>query len=144
MIEPVCVRAVTQDDAIDTCLGDHDPLAGPMPAVGQHVWMEGRYVLDSEHGSWAELHPLYRWGPIDGPAASVSPRNPGPTRAPVSTGSTAFYTPPGWDGNSDVDCADFDTHAHPQSFFVGTVGSKTYDPYRLDGDHDGLACESLR
>jgi hypothetical protein len=144
VISPVCVRAVTQDDTIDTCLGDHDPLAGPMPAVGQHVWMEGRYVLDSEHGSWAELHPLYRWGPIDGPAASVSPGNPGPTRASVSTGSTAFYAPPGWDGHSDVDCADFDTHAHPQSFFVGTGGSKTYDPYRLDGDHDGLACESLR
>jgi len=30
--------------------------------VGAHVWMEGRYVADSEHGGWAELHPLHRWG----------------------------------------------------------------------------------
>jgi len=37
---------------------------GPLllPSVGMHVWMEGRYVLDLDHGGWAELHPLYRWG----------------------------------------------------------------------------------
>jgi hypothetical protein len=33
-----------------------------LPAQGQRVWMEGRYVQDGEHGDWAELHPLYRWG----------------------------------------------------------------------------------
>jgi hypothetical protein len=27
--------------------------------------MEGRYILDSQHHAWAELHPLYRWGPIN-------------------------------------------------------------------------------
>jgi len=30
-------------------------------AVGDRVWMEGRYVFDTDHGGWAELHPLYRW-----------------------------------------------------------------------------------
>jgi len=64
----------------------------------------------------------------------------GGTAAPP-TGS--FYTPPGWDGHSDVDCPDFQTHAQAQSFFVGTGGSRTNDPYRLDADHDGIACESL-
>jgi hypothetical protein len=63
VVEPVCVHGVTQADAVDVCAADPDPLAGPFPSVGQHVWMEGRYVLDLEHGSWAELHPLYRWGP---------------------------------------------------------------------------------
>jgi hypothetical protein len=66
----------------------------------------------------------------------------------ISSGSAApssgsFYRPPGWDGHSDVDCADFQTHAQAQSFFLGTGGSRINDPYRLDADHDGLACESL-
>lgn len=65
---------------------------------------------------------------------------PTPTKKPASG---SFYKPPGWDGTSDVDCPDFDTHAHAQSFFAGTGGSRTNDPYRLDADHDGVACESL-
>jgi hypothetical protein len=76
---------------------------------------------------------------------------PGPARAtptalategsPVVEGS--FYKPPGWDGVSDVNCKTFDTRAHAQSFFKGTHGSKSNDPYGLDGDHDGKACETL-
>jgi hypothetical protein len=58
-------------------------------------------------------------------------------------GSGAFYKPPGWDGISDVNCKDFDTHAHAQCFFIGTKGSTTNDPYGLDGDHDAKACETL-
>ncbi len=64
VVEPVCVRSVTQTDAIAVCASDPDPLPPPYPTVGQHVWMEGRYVFDLEHGSWAELHPLYRWGAL--------------------------------------------------------------------------------
>jgi hypothetical protein len=59
--EPVCVRTVTQIDAIDICASDPDPLAPPYPVVGERVWMEGRYVFDLDHDGWAELHPLYRW-----------------------------------------------------------------------------------
>jgi hypothetical protein len=61
VVEPVCVSLPLQPDAMDTCVADADPLQA-LPQVGQHVWMEGRYALDLEHGSWAELHPLYRWG----------------------------------------------------------------------------------
>ncbi len=61
VVEPVCVALPLQPDALETCVADAHPLTS-LPAVGQHVWMEGRYVLDLEHGSWAELHPLYRWG----------------------------------------------------------------------------------
>jgi hypothetical protein len=61
VVEPVCVALPIQPDALPTCVADAQPLAS-LPAIGQHVWMEGRYVLDLEHGSWAELHPLYRWG----------------------------------------------------------------------------------
>ena len=62
VVEPVCVRSVTQADAIGTCSSDPDPFRGSLPVVGEPVWMEGRYVFDLQHGGWAELHPLYRWG----------------------------------------------------------------------------------
>ena len=62
VVEPVCERTVTQADAVAVCASDPDPLAGPLPSVGMRVWMEGRYVFDLQHGGWAELHPLYRWG----------------------------------------------------------------------------------
>jgi hypothetical protein len=62
VVEPVCVKPVTQADAIAICSSDPDPMRGPFPAVGVRIWMEGRYVFDLEHGGWAELHPLYRWG----------------------------------------------------------------------------------
>ncbi len=61
VIEPVCELRVTQADAIAICAADHDPLRG-LPTLGEHVWMEGRYVADLDHGGWRELHPLYRWG----------------------------------------------------------------------------------
>jgi hypothetical protein len=62
VVEPVCVRSVSQADAKGTCASDPDPFSGSFPAVGEAVWMEGRYVFDLGHGGWAELHPLYRWG----------------------------------------------------------------------------------
>ena len=58
-------------------------------------------------------------------------------------GGGSYYKPPGWDGVSDVNCNDFDTHKHAQSFFKGTGGSKSNDPYRLDNDRDGVVCEAL-
>jgi len=61
VVESVCVRAVTQADALATCQRDHDPLTS-LPDAGMHVWLEGRYVHDLDHSGWSELHPLYRWG----------------------------------------------------------------------------------
>jgi len=57
----ICVGSVTQASAKAACAANPNPLR-KLPKVGQHVWMEGRYVLDLEHDDWAELHPLYRWG----------------------------------------------------------------------------------
>jgi hypothetical protein len=61
VVEPICVGAVSQLDAESSCATDPDPLRS-LPAVDQHIWLEGRYVLDTDHSDWAELHPLYRWG----------------------------------------------------------------------------------
>lgn len=74
-------------------------------------------------------------------AAATAAPTAEPSSAP--TAAAAFYKPPGWDGVSDLDCGDFDTHAHAQSFFVGTGGTTLNDPHRLDRDHDGTACETL-
>ncbi|WP_232331133.1 thermonuclease family protein [Thermoactinomyces sp. CICC 10521] len=40
----------------------------------------------------------------------------------------------------DKDCSDFKTQQEAQAFFEKAGPS---DPYKLDGDHDGKACESL-
>ena len=43
---------------------------------------------------------------------------------------------------SDYNCDDFSKKSEAQSFFI-KVGGKGNDLYRLDGDKDGEACESL-
>ena len=40
----------------------------------------------------------------------------------------------------DRDCGDFASHAEAQAFFEN---ARAGDPHRLDGDGDGVACESL-
>ena len=64
VVEPVCQFPPLQAEAIRVCASDPDPLAGGLPRVGDRVWLEGRHVLDLQHHGWAELHPLYRWGPV--------------------------------------------------------------------------------
>ena len=45
---------------------------------------------------------------------------------------------------SDCNCADFPSHAEAQRIFLKHGGSPANNWSRLDGDHDGIACESLR
>lgn len=40
----------------------------------------------------------------------------------------------------DKDCSDFTTQRAAQIFYLKHGGPR-YDPDRLDGDHDGVACE---
>jgi endonuclease YncB( thermonuclease family) len=42
---------------------------------------------------------------------------------------------------ADLDCSDFSTQAAAQSYFLSRGGPSS-DPDRLDGDGDGIACES--
>ena len=42
---------------------------------------------------------------------------------------------------ADKDCADFDTQAQAQNFFLEHGGPQN-DPHQLDADGDGIACES--
>lgn len=43
----------------------------------------------------------------------------------------------------DKDCSDFNTWREAQRFYKRHGGPQR-DPHRLDADHDGIACESLR
>ncbi len=61
-VEAVCQNIPPVIVAMRVCASDPDPFLGPFPHVGEHIWVEGRYVLDLGHSAWAELHPLYRWG----------------------------------------------------------------------------------
>src|SRR6185295_12723654 len=69
--------------------------------------------------------------PAAEPATSIPTVVPRATPTPLAVEPTAagvvgsFYKPRGWDGVSDVDCKDFDTHKHAQSFFKGTGGSRS-------------------
>ncbi len=64
-VEVVCQNIPPAIEAIRVCASDPDPFLGPFPHIGDHIWVEGRYVLDLGHSVWAELHPLYRWGLIN-------------------------------------------------------------------------------
>ena len=56
VVEPICVNKVTQADAISACQDFHQNIE--VPPVGAHVELTGSYVLDKEHGGWAEIHPV--------------------------------------------------------------------------------------
>ena len=53
---------MTQADAVSACAGYHNPLV--IPPVGAHVTVTGAYVLDLDHGSWAEIHPVTAIGEV--------------------------------------------------------------------------------
>ena len=56
VVEPICVNRVTQADAISACQNFHQNIV--IPPIGSHVNITGSYVLDKEHGNWAEIHPV--------------------------------------------------------------------------------------
>lgn len=62
-----------------------------------------------------------------------------PTEAPVvSDTDSPRYDPDG----PDRDCGNFETWQESQTFFVAAGGPES-DGHRLDGDNNGIACESL-
>jgi hypothetical protein len=63
-VEAVCTVPTMEAAVIGLCAGDSDPAVGPYPAIGAHVWVEGRYIYDLHHEAHAELHPLYRIGTL--------------------------------------------------------------------------------
>ncbi|MSQ13670.1 MAG: micrococcal nuclease [Dehalococcoidia bacterium] len=98
------------------------------------------------------------WGvPLSASSPRAPPTPPAPTPTPAATPATSDqprgaatlpigkrteqplrYDPRG----PDRDCGDFSTWAEAQDFY-DAAGGPASDPHRLDGNHDGVACESL-
>ena len=80
--------------------------------------------------------------PVDG-ASPTAPKpatpTPQPATATPSEEEELLYDPDGPDRN----CGDFDTWEQAQAFYIAAGGPDT-DRHRLDGDKDGIACNSLR
>ncbi len=83
-------------------------------------------------------------------------KTPGPSSTPRPSNTPFIYNSPTTNyivvnplGNSsctcsfDYDCNNFRTHNAAQSCFNSCGGSSSYNWSRLDGDGDGVACESL-
>jgi len=83
-------------------------------------------------------------------AAPVPTPEPTPEEPPVPTPTPVVPPPPtptsppleaacGPCAATDCNCSDFDTQAEAQA----CLNADPSDPFRLDGDNDGIACESL-
>jgi len=62
VFEIICKFPVTQGDAKAACQDYTDHVK--LPPVGTHVRIVGRYVQDSFHGQWNEIHPVTSITPI--------------------------------------------------------------------------------
>lgn len=137
----------------------------PEPESGQHLDLVGAYVNDLQH-DWAEIHPVWSVSINSGPPATSGPRyggSPdearsynaeGECRTQAGTvcrgyGSGSYSEEASGQGkpkgggeqsasaNKDYNCSDFATQAEAQKYLLPG------DPYRLDANHDGRACDSL-
>lgn len=74
---------------------------------------------------------------------SAQPIAGGQAAAPAGAATTAPASGLRYDPNGpDRNCSAFATQEEAQAFFIA-AGGPQHDPHRLDGDHDGTACESL-
>jgi hypothetical protein len=102
-----------------------------MVCNGQMRLAQAQHIIATDWISWA-----------NGQSGDAAPP------APVST-STHSTPPPRATGSgpdkpiSEVNCSDFPTHAAAQQWFGQHGGSSANDVAGLDGNHNGLACESL-
>ena len=69
VVEIICVGQVTQLDAVSACQNYSNSI--PVPGPGEHINVSGPYVLDTEHGDWAEIHPVYQLA-IKGPSIGAT------------------------------------------------------------------------
>jgi micrococcal nuclease len=82
-------------------------------------------------GFWNQQSPTMPW---DYRRGKRSHQTPTKVVSPVQTQSLPSCI------NSDCNCSNFKTQAQAQQVLVAFPGDK----FRLDGDNDGVACESLR
>jgi micrococcal nuclease len=91
---------------------------------------------------WSQPNPTMPWDFRRGAAASESSGSQPPTVAPSPATPPPTAAPSSLPActSGDCDCGDFATWEQAQAVLEAFPG----DPHRLDGDNDGVACESLR
>ena len=111
------------------------------------TWSEAQSFYESEGGPGSDPHRLD--GDGDGVACQSLPgspnREPEPTPAAVAAQRTPAASPtpaPASESKDTHNCSDFETWSEAQSFYESEGGPGS-DPHRLDGDGDGVACQSL-
>lgn len=117
-------------DSVNT--GQYGRVIGEVYADGQNVsnWMlRHRFAT-----RWPDREPC----PTLAVEKAEVPGEPAPDPRQEPSRHRLPYDPNG----PDRDCGDFSTHAQAQRFFEAAGGPGS-DPHRLDGDSDGVACESL-
>jgi micrococcal nuclease len=80
--------------------------------------------------------PVVAEKPAPAPTPAPPAAKPAATVRPIYSGRYDPFGP-------DRDCGDFRTQAEAQAFFVAAGGPGS-DRHRLDGDRDGVVCETLR
>ena len=81
--------------------------------------------------------------PAEPPPAEPAPQQPAPTEPPAPSGPPAGVPGVCTCSGPDLNCKDFGTHAQAQACHDYCVRLGYGDRYKLDGNNDGDACESL-
>ncbi|CAN5725359.1 hypothetical protein BH20ACT11_BH20ACT11_12910 [soil metagenome] len=77
--------------------------------------------------------------PVPQESQEPSPASPSPTQEPAQESSPSPAPAPSASSGGDLDCSDFSTQQEAQA----TLDADPSDPNGLDGEGDGVPCESL-
>ncbi len=105
-------------------------------------WQSAQAFFESAGGPNRDPHRLDRNG--DGVACESLPGAPDGSGSPGTSSLAAETSQPTSSAGEfeDRNCGDFDTWREAQDFYEAEGGPDS-DPHRLDGNGDGVACESL-
>lgn len=117
--------AVVYDQYLDSC-----------GANGNSLLAAEQQAQSERLGVWADPNFVRPWAYRRGGGQAETAPTPAPTTSPSSAPAVALPACV----NSDCDCGDFSRWEEAQAVLDAFPG----DPHRLDGDSDGVACESLR
>ena len=104
------------------------------------TWRKAQDFFLSAGGPESDPHGLD--GDNDGIACEGLPGAPKPAATPTEVPTPTQTATPPVEEDDDRNCSDFDTWREAQDFFLAAGGPDS-DPHGLDGNGDGIACESL-